>query len=725
MRPTPDKIARRARALAIALLLAAAAPMLHAASSSPTPDQVLVVYNAAWPYDSVGMGVNDSQQVAEYAAARRGIPAGNLLGLTCSTGGNYYYYTGQYPNFQDEVVAPIQAALSQLGSRITVILICYGVPYTVYLPNNQTACVDNVLMGINGWASDGSDVAWSSNPYFDPAPGFDAAPGHFDPGTFTFNGTTMYLVTRLDGPNGAAGAMEEVDQAIYADQYLSTAPGCYQGGVYVDSRYGENGGSTPYTDAFLASDSSVASGDYSGYGTADLCIAWGEHAAVASGLPLHWENTTNAVQIGQPGATYSDGTSALTAPNAILYGGWYNYGTYHDVWGWLPGSVACDLDSDSLDQGSLRSPTSGAFGPSALARGASCVCGVLTEPYLTGHQRPNILLYYMLQGYSFAEAAALCTPTLAWQDVNIGDPLYAPFRAKTPVIDSTPPQPDCGYPQVVVGALAADRTIQVILAEPANAPEVAQATVSYGPTTAYGASANSGQGYWRRPAVALSGLSAGSSYHYQVVLTDPVGNQTTLPDQVLNIPSAPGSAPTITAAAQASPATVTDGTCQLSVGASDAAGSGAITYNWSVLGWGPAPIAVTPNMTAGANQATATFSAIGVYLLRATVIDPSGLSVTSDVTVTVTGVGVGTGTSTGTTTTTATTTTGTTGTATGTSTGTTGTSTTGTGTVGGTGTGGTTPHSSGGSGCGLSGGVALLILLGIRFASRRRAHPRA
>ena len=689
------------------------------AASSPTPDQVLVVYNATWPADSVGAGVGDSQQVAEYVAARRGIPAGNLLGLSCSTGGLYYYYSGQYPTFETEVVAPIQAALSQPGAHYRVVLICYGVPYTVYLPSGQTASVDNLLMGINYWASDGSNVGWSGNPYFDPAPGFDAAPGHFDPSAVSFNGTTMYLVTRLDGPNGAAGAMEEVDQAIYADQYLSASPGCYQGGVYIDSRYGENGGATPFTDAFLATNSSVTSGDYSSYGTADLCMAWGEHAALASGLPVRWENTTNAIQIGQSGATYSDGSSALTAPHAILYGGWYNYGTYHDVWGWLPGSVACDLDSDSLDQGSLRTPTSGAFGPSALARGASCVCGVLTEPYLTGHQRPNVLLYYMLQGYSFAEAAALSTPTIAWQDITIGDPLYAPFRSKTPDIDATPPQPDCGYPQVVVGAQPTDRTIAVVLAEPANAPEVAQATVSYGPTTAYGASADSGQGFWRRPTVALSGLSAGSSYHYQVVLTDPVGNHTALPDQVLSIPSAAGSAPTITAAAQATPATVTAGTCQLSVGASDAAG--AITYSWSVLGWGPAPIAVAPNQIAGADAATATFSATGVYRLRVTVTNPSGLSATSDVTVTVTGVGAGTGTATGTTTTGTGTATGTTSTGTA---GTTATTTTGTGTAGGTTSGGA-PPASGGNGCGLSGGVAVLFLLAMRFASRRRARLHA
>lgn len=690
-----------------------------AASSSPTPDRVLVVYDSAWPYDSLGVGESDSQQVAEYYAARRGVPAANLLGLSCSTGSLYYYFTGQWPAFEAEVIAPIQTKLAQLGpNAIDVIVLCFGIPYTVTTASG-TICVDNVLMGLNAWSADGSNVAWSTNPYFDTAPGFDASPGHFDHSLYAFNGTPMYLVSRLDGPGGAPGAMELVDQALYGDTYLTTAAGGYQGNIYIDSRYGEDGSATPYTDAFLASDANVQTGAYYGYDTADECIAWGEHAGVASGLPTFWENTTDAIQIGQSGATYSDGSSALTAPNAILYGGWYNIGGYHDVYGWLPGAVACDLNS--LSCASPRDPTSTAFGPSALARGASCTCGVLNEPYLTGHQRPNILLYYMLQGYSFAEAATLATPAIAWQDIAIGDPLYAPFRSHPAQFDTVPPALDAGFPQIVVGAVPTDRVISLMIAQPQ--PEVAQAAVDVGPTAAYGTTLTSGEGYWRRPSVTLPGLTAGATYHYRVRLTDPVGNQSQSADATFSIPLAASAGPTLVTVAQAAPTTVTDGTCAVSVLGTVVAGAAPLSYHWSVLGWGPAPIAVSPNDSPAASQATVTFAAVGTYRLRGTMIDADGLSVTSDVTVTVTGLGSATGsgtsaTSTGTGTgTTATATTGTGTTATGTTTGTGPTGTTGTGattaattagtaTTTGTGTGSDTAGSGSSASAGSSGSTA-------------------
>src|SRR5579862_966251 len=58
------------------------------AASSPTAAQVLVVYNTNWTGDADGDGVQDSLQVANYYVAKRGVPAGNVLGVACSTGGS-------------------------------------------------------------------------------------------------------------------------------------------------------------------------------------------------------------------------------------------------------------------------------------------------------------------------------------------------------------------------------------------------------------------------------------------------------------------------------------------------------------------------------------------------------------------------------------------------------------------------------------------------------------
>src|SRR5205814_257065 len=117
------------------------------------------------------------------------------------------------------------------------------------------------------------------------------------------------------------------------------------------------------------------------------------HYAATSGFPMKWENTTAGLSIGDSGATFSDGTIAATAPRALFYAGWYNYERYNDVWAWLPGSAACDLNSGST------------FGLQALHHGASAAAYVLGEPFLGYHQRPNVLLYYLLHGFNFAEAS--------------------------------------------------------------------------------------------------------------------------------------------------------------------------------------------------------------------------------------------------------------------------------------------------------------------------------
>ncbi|RLD10658.1 MAG: hypothetical protein DRI44_05490 [Chlamydiae bacterium] len=53
------------------------------------PTNVLVIYNSAWP-DENGNGIGDSQEVAEYYAARREIPTNNLLAVSITN------FMGQY-----------------------------------------------------------------------------------------------------------------------------------------------------------------------------------------------------------------------------------------------------------------------------------------------------------------------------------------------------------------------------------------------------------------------------------------------------------------------------------------------------------------------------------------------------------------------------------------------------------------------------------------------------
>ena len=95
--------------------------------------------------------------------AKRGVPAGNVLGLNITLG--QYYYSADYAKFQSEVVQPIKTKLTALGAtNIDTILLCYGMPTLVYSGNwAQAVCLDNTLIGLNYWDS-GSKGQISLNP---------------------------------------------------------------------------------------------------------------------------------------------------------------------------------------------------------------------------------------------------------------------------------------------------------------------------------------------------------------------------------------------------------------------------------------------------------------------------------------------------------------------------------------------------------------------------------
>ena len=511
---------------AVAVSLAATRAT-YAASASPDASRVLVVFNANSTTDGDNDGVPDSLQAAGYFMNKRGVPADNLLGVSCSTSGGYG--SSGYTNYIKEIVLPIRNKLAELGpTNIDIILLCYQMPWTMTDSGGTTISLDNALMGLNYWSTNSDNVSWSYNPYLEATPTFGTDYGHFDHASFKFYGTDMYLVSRLDGPNRVWGVLDLVDVARYGDRYISTLPGYYSGNAYVDSRNLLGAA----TDENLSTNTYVMSGAYYSYESTDVNIAYGEHYVLSSGLPLKWHQNGNI--IGTAGTYFTDGTSAATAPRALLYGGWYAYNNYlKNVWDWLPGSVACDLDSSSFGW-DIRSPFTTAWASQAMTYGASCAAGVVNEPYTTGHTRPNILLWAVLQGFNWAEASTLANPAIGWQSMAIGDPLYAPFAPKGPVLDSQAPVFSTGYPNVYQsnpwGAAIN------VLVDDMPEPEVVCVRVDYGPTTDYGSTSTS-RFYGRYHRIALTNVVGGTNIHYQVTVTDPVGNSTSSGDLIFTSPA--------------------------------------------------------------------------------------------------------------------------------------------------------------------------------------------
>ncbi len=501
-----------------ALLAAFALPAAQT-PFDPDPERTahrwLVIYNANWP-DEDGNGINDSEEVARHWAALRGVTADNVLGVACSTGTSEIY-SGQtgWEAFWDEMVTPIRNKILNDSSTYTLgFLFCYGVPIRITPPGFSTRGLDTTL--ISPWNLGDRTTPFffsfgSPDTYFDAAPGVGTDPGRFDPASFLELGHRTYLVARLDGVD-KQHAMELVDMALYGDAYLSTQPGHYSGTAYCDTRFG----------LYSASDLAGYPFGHWTYASADKDMAYGRDWMPQAGFPLRWE--PYGTEIGESGALWSDGTPADSAPDAMVYEGWYNYRQYFDVWTWKVGSMACDLNSDSVAH--MRDPVPGTFLGSALQRGLTCGPGVIAEPYLNGHPYPEIFVYYMLAGYPFGEAARVSDSKLKWTNIYVGDPLYQPFRVgKVPILDTTPPPPATIESAAYTGT-PGEWAIAARLDNLHGAlPDLGTMELRFGPDPSL---LNSVPGADSRPRIfqnaLLSALPADAVTYYRADFTDPVGN---------------------------------------------------------------------------------------------------------------------------------------------------------------------------------------------------------
>lgn len=506
----------------VALLSSIFAPISVVASESAS--KVLLVYNANYIIDSDKNGVQDSLQVANYYAAARGIPSNHILGVKATVAEANSYTS--FSQLSSEILQPIQAKVNALGAtNIDIIVLCYGIPYK--LAGTPTVAVDNIISNL-AWNLDNRIQIQASNPYYEAAPYFAVnKKGHFSHSLYYFldsylHKDPIYLVMRLDGPLGVKGVMDMIDRSLYAEKYVSTKSGYFTGNAYVDSE----GIAEPcdYTDSGLDTCSFVKEGDWGDTKGVDANIAFAERYIRNAGLRLKWQVSGDV--IGTTGLIFSDGTSAEAAPNALLYSGWYAFNKYEYIaWQWLPGAVGVDYDSSSLAY-PIQSPYNLAWAVQALNHGITATCGNVSEPGVGGAHATSVLLYYMLQGYTFAEASELANPYIgASQTMCIGDPLYAPFASKTAVIDqhkpvftSTPSLTQTtGYGAVVSG----------IINTSASAPAIASFTLGYGTAKPSSFSkwsqqvVNSG-GYTRRFSIEAQNLKPGTTYYYQIQAQSPL-----------------------------------------------------------------------------------------------------------------------------------------------------------------------------------------------------------
>ena len=356
--------------------------------------RVVIVANADDP---------ESVKLAEYYAAKRAIPAANIIALKMPTS-----EAVTWRQFVDTVFNPLQAELVRrqwidaigmnlsdgvgrkkyviAGHKISYLVVCRGVPLKVVhdplQPAEVVPAATNPAFKTNAASVDGEfALAALSNPpliAFVPNPLFNTD----HPAALQLN--QIIKVSRLDGPT-FADARHLVDQALEAES-----------AGLIGRSYVDIGGPHAAGDRWL-------------------------EAAAKQLAALGFDGDVDRGGGSMPGWARCD------AP--ALYFGWYagalNGPFAQPRFKFPPGAVALHIHSYSAD--TLRSTTLGWVGP-LVARGVTATFGNVTEPYLELTHQPQLVLKALARGDTLGDAAAYAVPVYSWQAMAVGDPLYRPFK---------------------------------------------------------------------------------------------------------------------------------------------------------------------------------------------------------------------------------------------------------------------------------------------------------
>jgi uncharacterized protein (TIGR03790 family) len=396
------------RVLSITLLLlglpcADAQPISESNTVASAGSEVVVVYNSGMP---------ESRSLAEYYAQKRGVPAGQLIGLELpdreEITRNEFRDLLQKPLHEEfskrklwKVTSSVIPATSNQAARvewkpsqskIRYAVLCYGVPLKIsHDPMLKETGQEKVRPELaRTEAAVDSELALL--PFLDQHP---PATGPLRNAAYTVTNATwlhptngILLVARLDGPS-ATVARGLIDKALLAER---------------DGAWGR-----AYFDLRSIQDPGYKQGD-----------EWIRGAAeVARHLGLETIVDTNA-------STFPAG---FPLSQAGFYMGWYTENAdgpfAQPKVEFMPGAFGYHLHSFSAV--TLRSTNRGWVSP-LLAKGVTCTMGSVYEPYLAG--TPDLTIFaarLVYSGFTFGEAAYACQSLLSWQTTVVGDPLYRPF----------------------------------------------------------------------------------------------------------------------------------------------------------------------------------------------------------------------------------------------------------------------------------------------------------
>lgn len=358
------------------LLLLLATPLF-----SQTAENVLLVLNEASPV---------SMDIGEYYAQKRGIPQSNILHLKTSLDEAI-----SPEDFNRQIHAPIAAWLTRnfAQDRILYIVLTKDIPLrltgtigkegTVASVDSELTLLYRRLLGVPV-----PPAGPVKNPYFlEDLPLAQAKP-------FSHADQDIYLVCRLDGYN-TADIRGLIDRGFAPSR---------DGKILLDAK----GTSTEKADGWLLQAADRL--DKSGF--KDRVIL-------------------------------DSGSRVLRDVKEVL--GYYSWGSNdpsirirHFDFEFAPGALAgmfVSTDGRTFRESQKEWTISESGQPQSLAAdmirdGVTGISANVSEPFLEGSVRPDILFPAYMSGFNMVESFYLAMPYLSWQTVIVGDPLCAPFRTK-------------------------------------------------------------------------------------------------------------------------------------------------------------------------------------------------------------------------------------------------------------------------------------------------------
>jgi uncharacterized protein (TIGR03790 family) len=123
-----------------------------------------------------------------------------------------------------------------------------------------------------------------------------------------------------------------------------------------------------------------------------------------------------------------DVLAANSAKGVAVYCGWYALQNYTPPGSFVPGAVGFHVASFELT--TLHNP-SRQWCAGLLSDGVAATVGAVNEPFLSAFPPPDEFFPLLFTGkLTLGEAYWKTNPVVSWRVALVGDPLYAPFRAK-------------------------------------------------------------------------------------------------------------------------------------------------------------------------------------------------------------------------------------------------------------------------------------------------------